>query len=118
MERRATALEWIAKHYGVSVEETVCVGDWMNDLPMLGAAGRSFAMGQAPDEVKKAATDVLERTITTGARHRRSDRARLRPLKARVNGPRLASVKLRRDRRAMGGFADIDFQYLWPMMRR
>lgn len=63
---KATALEWIAKHYGVSVEETVCVGDWMNDLPMLGAAGRSFAMGQAPDEVKKAATDVLERTITTG----------------------------------------------------
>ncbi|AKU97226.1 Hydrolase (HAD superfamily) [Labilithrix luteola] len=63
---KATALEWIAKHYGVSVDETVCVGDWMNDLPMLGAAGRSFAMGQAPDEVKKAATDVLERTITTG----------------------------------------------------
>ena len=63
---KATALEWVAGHYGVSVSETVCVGDWLNDLPMLAAAGRSFAMGQAPDELKSAATDVLERTIETG----------------------------------------------------
>lgn len=63
---KATALAWISKHYGIDVSETVCVGDWHNDLPMLSAAGRSFAMGQAPDEVKKAATDVLEHTITTG----------------------------------------------------
>lgn len=63
---KATALEWISRHYGVDVRETVCVGDWLNDLPMLASAGRSFAMGQAPLEVKKAATDVLERTISTG----------------------------------------------------
>jgi len=63
---KGTALEWMAAHYGISVEETVCVGDWLNDLPMLQAAGRSFAMGQSPDEVKKAATDVLERDITQG----------------------------------------------------
>lgn len=63
---KATALAWIAEHYGVSISETVCVGDWLNDLPMLQSAGRSFAMGQAPAEVKSAATDVLERTITTG----------------------------------------------------
>jgi hydroxymethylpyrimidine pyrophosphatase-like HAD family hydrolase len=29
-------------------------------------AGRSFAMGQAPDEVKKIATDVLEENVDTG----------------------------------------------------
>lgn len=63
---KATALEWIAEHYGVSMAETVCIGDWLNDLPMLQAAGRSFAMGQAPDEVKRAATDVCRRTITEG----------------------------------------------------
>ena len=63
---KATALAWIADHYGVAISETVCVGDWLNDLPMLKTAGRSFAMGQAPDEVKSAATDVLERTIETG----------------------------------------------------
>jgi Cof subfamily protein (haloacid dehalogenase superfamily) len=63
---KGTALSWIAGHYGVKVEETVCVGDWLNDLAMLETAGRSFAMGQAPDEVKAAATDVLERTIDEG----------------------------------------------------
>jgi Cof subfamily protein (haloacid dehalogenase superfamily) len=63
---KGTALAWMAAHYGISVAETVCVGDWLNDLPMLQSAGRSFAMGQSPAEVKKAATDVLERGIETG----------------------------------------------------
>ena len=63
---KGTALAWMAAHYGISVAETVCVGDWLNDLPMLSTAGRSFAMGQAPDEVKNAATDVLDRSIERG----------------------------------------------------
>jgi hydroxymethylpyrimidine pyrophosphatase-like HAD family hydrolase len=63
---KGTALEWIADHYGVSMSETVCVGDWLNDIAMLEAAGRSFAMGQAPAEVKAAATDVLDHTIEGG----------------------------------------------------
>ena len=63
---KGTALEWIAAHYGMAVSQTVCVGDWLNDLPMMKTAGRSFAMGQSPDDVKAAATDVLSRTIATG----------------------------------------------------
>jgi Cof subfamily protein (haloacid dehalogenase superfamily) len=63
---KGTALTWMAAHHGVAVSETVCVGDWLNDLPMLQTAGRSFAMGQSPDEVKQAATDVLERSIRDG----------------------------------------------------
>lgn len=63
---KATALAWVAAHHGTSLEQTVCVGDWLNDIPMLSAAGRSFAMGQAPDDVKAAATDVLEHTADTG----------------------------------------------------
>lgn len=63
---KATALAWVAEHYGVGVHETVCVGDWLNDIPMLQEAGRSFAMAQAPDEVKQSATDVLERSIHDG----------------------------------------------------
>lgn len=63
---KGTALEWVASHYGLEMSETVCVGDWLNDVPMLSSAGRSFAMGQAPDEVKKAATDVCERGIDRG----------------------------------------------------
>jgi Cof subfamily protein (haloacid dehalogenase superfamily) len=63
---KGTALEWIADHYGIKIEETVCVGDWLNDLPMMKTAGRSFAMGQSPQDVKAAATDVLSRTIDMG----------------------------------------------------
>lgn len=63
---KGTALEWMSEHYGVPIEETVCVGDWLNDLPMMSTAGRSFAMGQAPPEVKAAATDVLDRGIHGG----------------------------------------------------
>jgi Cof subfamily protein (haloacid dehalogenase superfamily) len=63
---KGSALEWIAEHYGVAMAETVCVGDWLNDIAMLEAAGRSFAMGQAPAEVKAAATDVLDHTIEVG----------------------------------------------------
>ncbi|MBX3261997.1 MAG: HAD hydrolase family protein [Labilithrix sp.] len=63
---KGTALAWMSAHYGIDISETVCVGDWLNDLPMMSCAGRSFAMGQAPPEVKAAATDVLEGTIDAG----------------------------------------------------
>jgi HAD superfamily hydrolase (TIGR01484 family) len=63
---KGTAIEWLASHYGITPEEIVVVGDWLNDIPMLKRAGRSFAMAQAPDEVKAAATDVLEADIWRG----------------------------------------------------
>jgi hypothetical protein len=63
---KGTALQWVSDHYGIPIAETVCVGDWLNDLPMMSRAGRSFAMGQAPSEVKAAATEVLDRTIDAG----------------------------------------------------
>ena len=63
---KGTAVRWIAEHVGVTLEDTVCVGDWVNDVPMFEVAGRSFAMGQAPDEVKAKATDVLVETVQEG----------------------------------------------------
>jgi hydroxymethylpyrimidine pyrophosphatase-like HAD family hydrolase len=63
---KGSALEWIANHHGVSIEETVAIGDWINDVPMLQTAGRSFAMGQAPDTVRDAATDLLSETALEG----------------------------------------------------
>jgi hydroxymethylpyrimidine pyrophosphatase-like HAD family hydrolase len=63
---KGTAIRWIAEREGVPLTDTVCVGDWVNDLPMFEAAGRSFAMGQAPDEVKSRATDVLAETVAEG----------------------------------------------------
>jgi hydroxymethylpyrimidine pyrophosphatase-like HAD family hydrolase len=63
---KGSAVRWIAEREGVALEDTVCVGDWINDVPMFEVAGRSFAMGQAPDEVKSKATDVLAETAETG----------------------------------------------------
>ncbi len=63
---KGTALAWIAEHYKVPLADTVAVGDWLNDVPMLTAAGQSFAMGQSPDDVKKAARHVLSETSETG----------------------------------------------------
>jgi hydroxymethylpyrimidine pyrophosphatase-like HAD family hydrolase len=63
---KGSALRWIAEHHGLDIEETVCVGDWMNDVPMMMVAGRAFAMGQAPEDVKAVATDVLEETSEHG----------------------------------------------------
>ncbi|HET9955785.1 MAG TPA: HAD hydrolase family protein [Polyangiaceae bacterium] len=63
---KGTALEWLAGHYGVTTDELVAVGDWLNDVPMLERAGRSFAMNQAPEVVKSAADEVLVADIWTG----------------------------------------------------
>jgi hydroxymethylpyrimidine pyrophosphatase-like HAD family hydrolase len=63
---KGTALGWLAAHHGCGPEEVAAVGDWLNDVPMFAVAGRSFAMGQAPDVVKAAAGEVLSATSATG----------------------------------------------------
>jgi hypothetical protein len=63
---KGTAIEWLAQHYGTTVEDVVAVGDWLNDVPMLKRAGQSFAMAQAPIEVKAAARQVLSADIFKG----------------------------------------------------
>jgi HAD superfamily hydrolase (TIGR01484 family) len=63
---KGTAIDWVAQHHGVTAAEVVAVGDWLNDIPMLRRAGRSFAMAQAPNAVKAAATDILKANHTSG----------------------------------------------------
>ncbi len=63
---KGTAIEWLAAHHGCSASEVVAVGDWMNDLTMFRAAGRSFAMAHAPESIKAAATDRLAASEATG----------------------------------------------------
>jgi Cof subfamily protein (haloacid dehalogenase superfamily) len=63
---KGTAIEWLAAHHGCSVREVVVVGDWVNDVPMFQTAGRSFVMGQAPETVKRAASDRLLSDIHSG----------------------------------------------------
>ena len=56
---KGTALTELCRLLGISVADAVCVGDWVNDIPMFEVAGRSFAMGEAPEAVRAAATDTL-----------------------------------------------------------
>ncbi|GAA0953030.1 HAD family hydrolase [Nonomuraea longicatena] len=55
---KATALARVARRYGVAPEEAVAFGDMPNDLPMLGWAGRSYAVANAHPDVLAAVGEV------------------------------------------------------------
>lgn len=59
-KNKGTALADLCRAVGCTPEEAVVVGDWYNDVPMFEVAGRSFAMGGTPEDVRAKATDVLE----------------------------------------------------------
>jgi hypothetical protein len=63
---KGTAVAWLAEYHGCLPEEVVAVGDWLNDIPMFEVAGRSFAMGQSPKELKDCATDELRADSEVG----------------------------------------------------
>jgi len=63
---KGTALADLCRRAGCSLAEAVAVGDWMNDVPMFEVAGRSFAMGSAPEAVCAKATDILAATAGNG----------------------------------------------------
>lgn len=63
---KGTATEWLAKYHGVTLDQVVAVGDWVNDVPMFKVVGKSFVMSQAPEEVRGAATHVLEASVQVG----------------------------------------------------
>jgi len=48
----------IIEYLGVSPEDCIAIGDSINDLGMFEICGRSVAMGNAPDEVKKSASYI------------------------------------------------------------
>ncbi len=60
---KARALNWLADHYGLSLRETMAIGDALNDLPMIQAAGVGVAMAEAPDQLHQAADYVTESQI-------------------------------------------------------
>ncbi|MRG59695.1 HAD hydrolase family protein [Agromyces sp. CFH 90414] len=58
---KATALERVRGRLDVPIDRLFVAGDGRNDIEMFTwarAAGRAIAMGQAPDDVKHAATEV------------------------------------------------------------
>jgi hydroxymethylpyrimidine pyrophosphatase-like HAD family hydrolase len=60
-DRAATkwsAIEWLLGEWAIRPEQVIAIGDDVNDLPMLRAAGLGFAMGNAGEAVKAAADAV------------------------------------------------------------
>ncbi|MBQ6643941.1 MAG: HAD family phosphatase [Saccharopolyspora sp.] len=55
---KGAALEKLRTELGLAVEDTFAAGDGSNDIQMLRWAAHSVAMGQAPVEVRTAATEV------------------------------------------------------------
>jgi hypothetical protein len=58
VEDKGTAIARLAAERGLTPADVVVVGDWLNDVSMFRAAGRSFAMRGS--EVEQAAGEVLE----------------------------------------------------------
>lgn len=52
---KGKALEALAMHLSIPLDEVVAIGDWKNDIPLLSAAGLGIAMGNAHDELKRIA---------------------------------------------------------------
>lgn len=64
---KGTALATLADHVGIPIAETVAVGDSLNDIEMIRAAGLGVAVANARDELKAEADVVLERSAEDGA---------------------------------------------------
>jgi len=64
---KGSALARLAEERGVSLAETVAVGDWLNDISMLRAAGLGLAMNHAEERVTSVADSVLESGLHGGA---------------------------------------------------
>lgn len=57
---KATALRWLAEHLEIPMEQTMALGDSLNDLEMVQAAGVGVFMPRADDELKQHADFVPE----------------------------------------------------------
>lgn len=62
---KARGIPLILNYYGASIEDTVAIGDSMNDLDMICLAHLGIAMGNAMPEVRKAA-DYVAKDVDKG----------------------------------------------------
>jgi hydroxymethylpyrimidine pyrophosphatase-like HAD family hydrolase len=63
---KGTGIMSLAARQELERHQVAAVGDWYNDVAFFAEVGRSFAMGQAPDRVAEAATDVLDANDASG----------------------------------------------------
>jgi Cof subfamily protein (haloacid dehalogenase superfamily) len=65
---KGVALEFVAAHLGIPLSDVMAVGDNLNDLEMVRAAGLGVAMGNAPEALKSAADTVTRTNDEEGLR--------------------------------------------------
>ncbi len=64
---KGNAVRWVADHYGIPMEEVLCMGDNENDIAMLEVAGVSAAPASALDSVKAVVDYVAKADHNEGA---------------------------------------------------
>jgi hypothetical protein len=64
--QKGVALGEYVKSLGIDLEDVMAIGDNLNDASMLKVAGRSVAMGNATDEIKKIADFTTKRNTENG----------------------------------------------------
>ena len=57
-ENKGSAIRFLSEYLQIPKEEIAAIGDQLNDLPMLEAAGGKFAVGNAKEELKRIARVV------------------------------------------------------------
>ena len=63
---KGTAVEVLAKHLEIPIEEVVCFGDNLNDLEMIQKAGLGIAMGNGHKDLKTAADLIAPPNTESG----------------------------------------------------
>ncbi|MDE6356056.1 MAG: Cof-type HAD-IIB family hydrolase [Clostridia bacterium] len=65
-DNKGEAVKFLAGHYGIPIEKTIAMGDNLNDLSMIKAAGLGVAVANATDKLKEAA-DFISISNNDGA---------------------------------------------------
>ena len=66
---KGNALEKLLSQYGIPLEETIAIGDNLNDVSMFEKAGLSIAMGNARDDIKRICKDTTLSNKEDGVAH-------------------------------------------------
>ena len=66
---KGSALRTLCDMTNIAPTQTIAVGDSFNDLPLMQTAGLGIAMGNAPDEVRNAATHTVPPVEQDGLAH-------------------------------------------------
>lgn len=64
---KGTAVEFLAKYYGISIDKVIAVGDQLNDMSMIEKAGLGIAVKNAEEALKEKANYVCAYTNEEGA---------------------------------------------------